>query len=207
MVSAMRDLPMPGLARDQHDAAVAPFACSQRRISRSISSSRPTSGVVARAQRLEPALDRALPHHLLGLHRLVEALRLVGAEIAVLEQTAEQTGVFRPMTTVPGVATPADAPRGSASRRRPLAPGRRPSRSGRRRPRAPWRSLRASAGAPPPRASPLRRQCQRRPHRLLGVILVGLRITEIDQHPRPCTSPRTRRSSWTTSAHFTDRRK
>jgi hypothetical protein len=41
-------------------------------------------------QRLEPALDAALADHLVGVHRLRKALHLDSAEIATLEEIAEQ---------------------------------------------------------------------------------------------------------------------
>ncbi len=71
--------PSPALAR------------SQRRNSRSISSSRPTSGLSADPRkRLEPALHRAGTQHLPSRHRRGDALHLDGAEIAVLEEIADQ---------------------------------------------------------------------------------------------------------------------
>jgi hypothetical protein len=41
-------------------------------------------------QRLEPAFDGALPNDPVGVHRLRKTLHLDGAEIAALEEIAEQ---------------------------------------------------------------------------------------------------------------------
>jgi hypothetical protein len=65
MVSAIRDLPMPGSPERRTNEPPPPFACSQRRRSRSISSPRPTSVVVlARSalNRLSAALGPSTCH-------------------------------------------------------------------------------------------------------------------------------------------------
>ena len=65
MVSASRDLPMPGSAEISTTQPSPPFACSQRRSSRSISSPRPTSGVVlarSASNRLSAALAPSACH-------------------------------------------------------------------------------------------------------------------------------------------------
>ena len=87
----MRDLPMPGSPEISTTWPSPALARAQRRNSRSISSSRPTSRAQRRsAQRLEPARDGARTQHLPGRHRPGDALHLDGAEIAVLEEIADQ---------------------------------------------------------------------------------------------------------------------
>ena len=78
----------PGLAGEQHHLALAAFCPVHRRSSSSISSSRPTSGVRPRAQRLEPAERPVLRQHAPGALRLGEPLERLRAEIGKLEQFA-----------------------------------------------------------------------------------------------------------------------
>ena len=134
-----------GLARDQHDLAVARLgarpapqqqvdllvAADQRRQRRS-------------AQCLEPARDDARPQYLPGRHRRGDALDLDGAEIAVLEEIADQPARARgddDRVRLGQGLQPGGEVR--ASRRRPIAPAPSLRRSDRRRPPARWRSRRA----------------------------------------------------------------
>ena len=81
----------PGLAREQHDLAVP--------LLRVLPSARLKFEFLApadercrrgRAQRLEPACDRARPQHLPSRYHTREAARLDGAESAVFEQPANK---------------------------------------------------------------------------------------------------------------------
>ena len=86
----MRDLPMPGSPEISTTRPSPALARSQRRNSRSISSSRPTSGVSADRATPRTGSDDARTQHLPSRHRLGDALDLDGAEIAVVEQIADQ---------------------------------------------------------------------------------------------------------------------
>ena len=79
-----------GLARDQHDAAVAALRllpAAQEQVDLLVAADERRGG---RAQRLEPALGGARAQHLPRRHILGEALERDGAEIAILEQAADQ---------------------------------------------------------------------------------------------------------------------
>ena len=114
---------MPGSPRSAPRGLRHSLPASQRRSSRSISSSRPTSGVGAGPQCLEPAHRRRSRRPPPGVHWLGEALELDGAEIDELEQIADLP---------PGAVGDHDrvglgeglqrGRRGSASRRRRRAP-------------------------------------------------------------------------------------
>ena len=87
----MRDLPMPGSPEISTTWPSPALARAQRRNSRSISSSRPTSGVSAdprnASNRLSTTLGRSTCQAGTGCG---DALHLDGAEIAVLEEIADQ---------------------------------------------------------------------------------------------------------------------
>ena len=90
MVSAIRDLPIPGSPEISTTQPSPRFACSHRRRSRSTSSSRPTSGVVgvrSASKRLSTALGRSAPY---ARTAPFDALELVGSEVLKLEQITEQ---------------------------------------------------------------------------------------------------------------------
>ena len=87
----MRDLPRPGSPETSTTWPSPALARAQRRSSRSISSSRPTSGVSADPRNASNRLSTALgTQYLPGRHRPGDALDLDGAEIAVLEEIADQ---------------------------------------------------------------------------------------------------------------------
>ena len=185
MVWAMRDLPMPGSPEISTTQPSPAFACSQRRISRSISSSRPTSGVVAvrsASKRLSTALA---PQHLPGPHRLGEAFeRRWRRDRDSSKRPPSSLRVLAAMTTVFG----------SAMRLQPRRKVRRlaDDRLLLRR----TRSDQIADDDEPGRDADARLQAERGvfelahsfdqlqpgPHRPLGVVLMGLRIAEIDQH-------------------------
>ena len=91
-VRAVLDLPMPG-SPDMSTTCPSPLlACSQRRSSNSISSSRPTSGVspalrCAASKRPSAAASREHPPR---VHRLDDPLQRVLAEIEVVEGAVQQ---------------------------------------------------------------------------------------------------------------------
>ena len=185
------------------------FACSQRRISSAISSSRPTSGVVAvrsASNRLSTALGRSAAQARTGS---ANALEFLGPKILKLEQIAEK--LSRALGDDDRVRLGdrlAGAPQGLASRRRCRAPAPRPIRSDRRPRPARWQCRRGFAvgrwtsarrplrSAPSPPVPPARRHprapadSRSRPARR-----------------RPCTSLRTRRSAARSRRRTSDRRK
>src|SRR5262249_45090010 len=86
------DLPMPGSPDISSTQPSSRLACSHRRVNRSISSSRPTSGVVvarSASNRLSVA-PAPSTKHLPRRHILGETLERDGAEIAILEQATGQ---------------------------------------------------------------------------------------------------------------------
>ena len=85
------DLPMPASPESRTTWPSPAFAFAQRRSNSSLSSSRPTRvGQPARVQRLEPAFLRTLAESRIGARRPGDALELLRAEVAELEQVAEQ---------------------------------------------------------------------------------------------------------------------
>ena len=82
-------MPTPGSAEISTTRPLPAFACAQRRSSRSISSSRPTSGV-APERSASNWLDRAvLGQHLPGRHRRRQTFEFDRAEVLALEQAAD----------------------------------------------------------------------------------------------------------------------
>ena len=82
---------MPGFAGDQHDLAVAGLGArpaAQQQVDLLVAADQ--RGQRRSAQCLEPARDDARTQHLPGRHRPGDALELDGAEIAALEQVADQ---------------------------------------------------------------------------------------------------------------------
>ena len=80
-----------GLAGDQHHLAVAGLGAlpaPQQKFDLLVAADQPAQRRAA--QRLEPALHRARTQHLPSRHRRGDALDLDGAEIAVLEEIADQ---------------------------------------------------------------------------------------------------------------------
>src|SRR5271168_371437 len=80
-----------GLAGDQYDLAVARLGTQptpQEEVDFLVAADQP--GKRRSAQRLEPAGDDARMQHLPSRHRRGDALDLDGAEVAVLEQIADQ---------------------------------------------------------------------------------------------------------------------
>ena len=135
-------------------------------------------------QRLEPTFDSALANHLEGVHRLRKAFHLDGAEVAVLEEMAQQTLRLRPDHDRAGFGQSLQA-RGEVRRLAhdaallafaggdQIADDHQPcvdsdtnlQRLGRlKRPDSAYQS---KAG----------------PHRPLGIVLVRLRVAEVHQHP------------------------
>ena len=87
----MRDLPRPGSPEIRTTCPSPALARAQRRNSRSISSSRPTSRVSADPRNASNRLvDGARTQHLPSRNRRGDALHFDGAEIAVLEEIADQ---------------------------------------------------------------------------------------------------------------------
>ena len=134
-------------------------------------------------QRLEAALNRAWPQRRPGPYRLGDALEFLGPEVLQLEQIAEQFScALGDDDRVRLGNALADAPQGSASRRRPLLLSLTRSdqiadddESG------------CNADTGLQRSVGLERtdrcnQLQSGPYRPLGVVLVGLRVAEIHQH-------------------------
>ena len=121
----MRDLPMPGSPEINTTCPSPAFACSQRRISSSISSSRPTSGVSGRWQRLEPALGGARAEHLPGLHGSAKPLRATVPRSRYSNSPPISLRVCsRDHHRVRLGQAPGAGRRDSASHRPPPAPGR-----------------------------------------------------------------------------------
>ena len=87
----MRDLPMPELARKQHDLAVAslrPRPATEQQLNFFFApNQRGLSGCV---KRFETALDNTRPKRSPRLHPLGNALHLRRAKILALEQVADQ---------------------------------------------------------------------------------------------------------------------
>jgi hypothetical protein len=80
-----------GLARDQHDLAVAGLGArpaAQEQVDFLVAADQP--GQCRSAQCLEPARDDARTQHLPSRHRPGDALHLDGAKIADLEEIADQ---------------------------------------------------------------------------------------------------------------------
>ena len=80
-----------GFAGDQHDLAVSRLGArpaAQQQVDLLVAANQP--GQRRSAQRLEPARDGARTQYLPGRHRRGDALDLDGAEIAVLEEIADQ---------------------------------------------------------------------------------------------------------------------
>ena len=191
-----------GFAGDQHDLAVARLGArpaAQQQVDLLVAADQ--RGQRRSAQRLEPARDDARTQHLPGRHRRGDALDLDGAEIAVLEEIADQ---------------PARA-RGDDDRVR-LGQGLQPGGEVRRLADDRLLLRRAFAdqiaddhqpgGDPDARlqldgfdieATDSVDDAQPRPDRPLGIVLMRSRVAEIDQaRRRPCTwrqSHRTRRPS------------
>ena len=89
MVSAIRDLPIPGSPEISTTQPSPPFACSHRRMSRSISSSRPTSGVVV-ARNASNRLSAGPVPNTCYARTLGEAFQGDGPKVAVFEQSTGQ---------------------------------------------------------------------------------------------------------------------
>src|SRR4029077_13535661 len=86
----MRDLPIPGSPEISTTEPSPDFACVQRRIRSSISSSRPTNGVVAvrsASKRLSTELARK-GHP--SAHRPVNTFEFLCAEVSQLEEIPEK---------------------------------------------------------------------------------------------------------------------
>ena len=181
-----RDLPMPA-SPDSNTTWPSPvFALDHRRSSKSSSSSRPTRSVspVACIASKRPSAD-ARPQCCPGSHRPGNALEVLCPEVLKLEQIAQELSrTFGNHDRCLVQQCLATELQGSASRQRLPALEKRPSRSGRRPPPAPSRCLRASAGARGSSASLTHGdQLQPSSHRSLCVVLVGLRIPEVDEDP------------------------
>ena len=181
----MRDLPMPGSPDISTTQPSPPFACCQRRISSSISSSRPTKGRGGGAQRLEAAVDSARAQHAPDLHRIAKPLDGHRSEIAVIEQPTKKAagaaldddGIrlgerLKPRRQIGGLAhhfvvlrrVPADE----------IADDHQASGDADpqvQRWRLAYIELRHGFDQRQPRA-----------HRPLGIVLMGLRIAEIGEH-------------------------
>jgi hypothetical protein len=136
-----------------------------------------------RAQRLEPALHHARAHHLVRVHAIGEALCLDAAEIAVLKQTAHQTA---------GGCIDDDGARRrrglqTSSEIRRLANNSLLLSCARSNEIADYNQPGANANADLERFNAAQfanrfDKCQSASDRALGVVLMRLRITEIDQH-------------------------
>ena len=181
-----RDLPMPGSPESSTTWPSPSCAWRQRRRSRKISSSRPTSGVrPAGLARLEAPFGAARARDPPGRKWLGEALEPLGTEVVELEQAADQAPRRR-----------ADHDRAGRGQR--LEPRREVRHFADhdlllRRAGADQLADDDEAGRDPDpggeRAVPRRRELCDRRHELetgadctLGVVLMRLRIAEIDQH-------------------------
>ena len=141
-------------------------------------------GQAGRVQRLEAALDRTRPQRRQSPRRSGDALEVLWPEVRQLEQIAEQPSRAPAITTLFGSATPCRrAARFGVSPTMPRScaspePTRSPTTTS---PVAmPTRTCSGS-----PATSELRHrldQRQPRPHRALRIILVRLRIAEINEH-------------------------
>ena len=161
------------------------FALDQRRSSNSSSSSRPTSAVrPARVQCLEAAFRRTRPQRRPGPHRPGDALEVLCPEVLKLEQIAEKSSRAFGDDHHVRLGDPLQARREV----RRLADDAALLRLARSDQVADHDQPGGNADARLQRERAIlscghrRDQLQPRPHGPLGVILVGLRIAEIDQH-------------------------
>ena len=156
-------------------------------------------------QRLKAALNRAWPHRSPRSHQLSDALEVLGSQVLQLEQIAEQFScalgdddrvrlgdALQSCSEVWCLTD--DAALLRLSRSDQIADNDQPGGDA-------DASLKWSTGTS---SSPPLDQLQPRPHRPLGVVLMGLRDSRNTRaRRRPCTSQRTRRSGCTVSAtHF-----
>ena len=177
------------LAREQHHLPLAapwPATPAARAAARSPPRARPAASAPPRAAPRTGSRPRSRRSTCQAWTGSAKPFSVDGAEIAVVEQPADEPARgSRDHDRVRARQGPAGARRGSASRRRRRAPALRPSRSDRRRPPARWRCRRGPAAharlglelGRRPRPS-----CKPGAHRPLGVVLVRLRIAEIDEH-------------------------
>jgi hypothetical protein len=178
-------LPDARLARKQHHAAFTTFRAlplAPQKVDLLLTSDKRRQH--RPMQRLEPAFDGALAKHLIGVHRLRNAFRLDRAEIAALEQIAEQQPCLWPNHDRAGFCDTLQA--GGEVRRLAhdaallaftggdqVADDNLPGAN------ADANSQRIGRLEPPDSVN----ESQAGPHRLLGVVLVRLRVAKVNQHP------------------------
>ena len=179
-----RDLPIPGSPEISTTRPSPLFACSQRRRSNSISSSRPTRAVTPRAQGLEAAhlaeLSPKTPPRRVAARPKPSSCSAQGPQDQKARQSAG--GCSRRSPRVFGVAMVCSrAARFGVSPTTPRScaapsPIRSPTTTSPVAiPSGYCRASRAGFGY-------RRDQLQPGPHRLLGIVLMRLRISEINQH-------------------------